>query len=110
MGVFDSYTIRTKPLRKPGTKAKATITEIIEVKAGDVYKTAARNPDEMLFAIIAKVDNWQGRIGTIPKPLSTIISPKSKLAQFKQRYKRFPEIGMKVDVVANDAGYWKLAI
>ena len=31
--------------------------------------------------------------------------PKSKLAQFKERYKQFPRIGMKVDVVTDDNGY-----
>lgn len=38
------------------------------------------------------------------------ISSKSKLARFKQRYKRFPTLGMKVDVVTDDNGYWKIAL
>ncbi|HKM77262.1 MAG TPA: hypothetical protein VJZ32_12685 [Candidatus Bathyarchaeia archaeon] len=104
---FD-YTISTKPERKPGTKAKATIADIKEVKAVDVFKAAAKNPDQLLFVIFAKIGDWQGRVDTINKPISKQISPKSRLAQFKQRYKQFPKIGMKVDVLANDAGYWKL--
>jgi hypothetical protein len=103
-----NYVISTGPLRKPGLKAKGTITEIKEVKAVDVYKKAATNPEQLLFAIIAKVEGWKGRIGTIPKPTSKLISPKSKLALFKKRYKQFPKTGMKIDVTANDMGYWKL--
>jgi hypothetical protein len=38
------------------------------------------------------------------------ISSKSRLAQFRQRYKRFPTLGMKVDVVTDDNGYWKIAL
>ena len=44
------------------------------------------------------------------KPLTEEISPKSKLAQFKQRYKQFPKVGLKVDVVTDDNGYWKVAL
>lgn len=106
---FD-YVVTTKPVRKPGTKAKATIIEIREVKASQVYKTGAKNPDQQLFAIIARVGDWEGLIGTIPRPPTKIISAKSRLAQFKQRYKKFPTVGMHVDVLANDAGYWKLVI
>ena len=102
---FD-YTI--SPKRKPGTRAKATIIEIKEVKAVDVFKAAAKDPEQLLFVIDGKVDDWTGRIGTINKPASKQISPKSNLAQFKERYERFPEIGMQVDVVANAEGFWKL--
>jgi hypothetical protein len=48
------------------------------------------------------------RIATFTKPQSNEISPKSRLEQFKQRYKQFPKLGMKVDVVTDDSGYWKI--
>jgi hypothetical protein len=32
------------------------------------------------------------------------------LAQFKQRYKQFPKAGLKVDVVTDENGYWKVAL
>ncbi|MGA2785735.1 MAG: hypothetical protein ABSF09_13665 [Candidatus Bathyarchaeia archaeon] len=102
---FD-YTI--SPKRKPGTRAKATIIEIKEVKAVDVFKAAAKDPEQLLFVIDGKIGDWEGRIGTINKPTSKQISPKSNLAQFKERYEQFPKIGMQVDVVANDEGFWKL--
>ena len=50
------------------------------------------------------------RIATFAKPQSDAISSKSKLAQFKQRYKQFPKVGLKVDVVTDDNGYWKVAL
>lgn len=50
------------------------------------------------------------RIGTFTKPQSKEISSKSKLARFKQPYKRFPALGMKIDVVTDDNGYWKIAL
>ena len=50
------------------------------------------------------------RIATFSKPLIEEISSKSRLAQFKQRYKQFPKAGLKVDVVTDDNGYWKIAL
>jgi len=49
------------------------------------------------------------RIATFAKPQGEEISSKSRLAQFKQHYKRFPAIGMKVDIVTDENGYWKIA-
>jgi len=40
----------------------------------------------------------------------TEISSKSKLAQFKQRYKSWPKDGMKVGVETDENGYWKIAL
>jgi hypothetical protein len=37
-------------------------------------------------------------------------SAKSKLAQFKLWYKQLPKLGMKVDVVTDDNGYWKIIL
>jgi hypothetical protein len=37
-------------------------------------------------------------------------SPKSRLALFRQRYKQFPKLGMKIDVVTDENGYWKIAL
>lgn len=54
------------------------------------------------------VDGRDMRIATFNKPQSEEISPKSRLAQFKQRYKRFPTVGMKVDLVTDVNGYWKI--
>ena len=38
------------------------------------------------------------------------ISPKNKLAQFKHRYKQFPKLGMRLDVVMDENGYLKIAV
>jgi len=97
-------------IRKPGQKAKATITQIKLMKAGDVYKKGAKNPEQLLYVIYAKEDGWEGRIATIPKPPSKQISPNCKLAKFMLKYKKTPEVGMAVDMEANSAGYWKLQI
>jgi len=50
------------------------------------------------------------RIATFAKPQTDEISSKSKLAQFKQRYKQFSKLGMRVDVVTDENGYWKIAL
>jgi hypothetical protein len=55
------------------------------------------------------VSKLQRRIATFAKPQSSEISPKSKLAQFKQRYKQLPRVGMKVDVQTDEKGSWKIA-
>jgi hypothetical protein len=47
-------------------------------------------------------------ITSISTRLSTEISPKSKLAQFKQRYKSWPKVGTKVDVETDENDYWKI--
>lgn len=96
--------------RKPGLKAKATITKVQLVKAVEIFKDKAKNPEQQLYAIHGRVDGRDMRIATFTKPLSEEISPKSKLARFKLRYRRFPTLGMKVDVVTDDNGYWKVAL
>lgn len=96
--------------RKPGLKTKATITKIQTVKASDIFKDKAKDPQQMLYAIYARVDGHEMRIATFNKPQTEEISPKCKLAQFKQRYKRFPTPDMKVDLQVDDNGYWKLQV
>jgi len=96
--------------RKPGLKAKATITKVQLVKAVDVFKDKAKDPKQQLYAIHGRVNEREMRIATFAKPQGEEISPKSRLAQFKQHYKRFPTIGMKVDVVTDENGYWKIAL
>jgi len=96
--------------RKPGLKAKAPITKVQQVKAVEIFKDRAKDPEQLLYAIYSRVNGREMRIATFTKPFSEEISPKSRLAQFKQRYKRFPMLGMKVDVVTDDNGYWKIAL
>ena len=96
--------------KKPGLKAKTAITNVQLVKAAEIFKDKAKDPEQMLYAIYGRVDGRDLRIATFAKPQTDEISPKSRLAQFKQRYKRFPTLGMKVDVVTDDNGYWKIAL
>lgn len=96
--------------RKPGLKAKATITKVQLVKASEIFKDKAKDPEQQLYAIHGRVNDHEMRIATFSKPQVNEISPKSKLAQFKQRYKQFPKTGMKIDVVTDDNGYWKIAL
>jgi hypothetical protein len=96
--------------KKPGLKAKATITKVQLVKAAEIFKDKAKDPEQQLYTIHGRVNDREMRIANFTKPLSQEISAKSKLARFKQRYKRFPALGMKVDVVTDDNGYWKIAV
>jgi hypothetical protein len=96
--------------RKPGLRAKATITKVQLVKAAEIFKDKAKEPEQQLYAIHGRVNDREMRIATFTKPQSEEISSKSKLARFKQRYKRFPALGMKVDVVTDENGYWKVAV
>jgi hypothetical protein len=96
--------------RKPGLKAKTSITNVQLVKAAELFKDKAKDPEQMLYAIYGRVEGHDMRIATFAKPQTNEISPKSKLAQFKQRYKQFPKLGMKVDVVTDENGYWKIAL
>lgn len=96
--------------RKPGLKAKATITKVQLVKAAEIFKDKAKDPSQQLYAVHGRVNDREMRIATFSKPQAEEISPKSRLAQFKQRYKQFPKTGMKVDVVTDDKGYWKIAL
>ena len=56
------------------------------------------------------MNNRKMRLATFAKPQSDEISPKSRLAHFKQRCKQFPKARLKVDVVTDDNGYWKIAL
>ena len=96
--------------RKPGLKTKATITKVQLVKASEIFKDKAKDPQQELYAVHGRVNDREMRIGTFAKPQGDEISPKSRLAQFKQRYKQFPKVGLKVDVVTDNNGYWKIAL
>ena len=91
--------------RKPGLRAKATITKVQLVKAAEIFKDKAKDPQQELYAIHGRVNDREMRIATFAKPQSDEISSKSRLAQFKQRYKQFPKAGLKVDVVTDENGY-----
>ena len=96
--------------RKPGLKGKATITKVQLVKAVHIFKDKAKDPEQQLYAIYGRVSDREMRIATFAKPQGEEISPKSRLAQFKQRYKQFPKLGLKVDVVTDENGYRKVAL
>jgi hypothetical protein len=78
--------------------------------SAEIFKEKAKDPEQQLYAINGNIDGRDMRIATFSKPQSNEISSKSRLAQFKQRYKRFPTLGMKVDVVTDNNGYWKIAL
>ena len=80
------------------------------MKAADIFKDKAKDLEQQLYAIIGRVNDREMRIATFAKPQGEEISSKSKLAQFKQRYKQFPKLGMRVDVLTDDNGYWKIAL
>jgi hypothetical protein len=96
-------------VRGAGLKGKAKITRVSTRKAGEIFKNT-KTPDQPLIEICANVDGWEGRIGTIPKPSSRYVSPKSKMAQFLEKYKKPPEVGMSVDAATNDKGFWTLVL
>jgi hypothetical protein len=98
-----------KPL-EPGSKKKAVITDIREMKAGDIFGAKARDPERILYAIYANIEGIDMRIATMAKPDSKTISSRHKLARFKERYGAFPEKGMKVQAETNKDGYWNLVI
>ena len=62
----------------------------------------------MLYAIYGRIEGREMRIATFAKPQGDEISLISRLAQFKQHYKQFPKVGLKVYVVTDDNGYWKI--
>jgi hypothetical protein len=49
-------------------------------------------------------------MGRLDVEVVASLLPRSKLARFKRQYRRFPTLGMKVDVVTDDNGYWKVAL
>jgi hypothetical protein len=97
-------------IRQPGQKAKGIITQIKTQKASEIYKAAAKNPDQLLLVVSAKTDGWTGRVATFNKPASKLISPSAKLAKFIQKYKRPPETGMPIDLQADSKGFWTIVM
>ena len=96
--------------KKPGLKAKTAITNVKILKAAEIFKDKAKDPEQTLYAIYGRLEGREMRIATFAKPQSDSISPKSRLAQFKEKYKQFPKTGMKVDIVTDENGYWKIAL
>lgn len=99
-----------KANRAVGLKANATITKIELTTADQIFGAKATRPTQQLWAIYVKSKDWEGRVSTINKPPSKIIGQRSKLAMFKARYKSFPKVGMKVQLVTNARGYWNLVL
>lgn len=97
-------------IRKTGLKDKARITRLETKKASEIFGQKTTTPDQQLIEICANVNGWEGRIGTIPKPPSKMVSPISKMGKFLQRYKKPPELGMPVEVATNEKGYWSLVL
>jgi hypothetical protein len=100
----------TYEVRKPGLKAKAEITRLPERKAREVFGKAAKEPDKLIIEVYANINGWEGRIGTIPKPKSKYISPKSKMAAFIKRYQQPVEVGLIIDAATNAKGYWNMVL
>jgi len=94
---------------KEGTKEKARITSVETKRSGEVFKNS-KTPDQQLVVIVADVDGWVGRVGTIPKPPSKYLSPKSKMAQFITKYRKPPAVGMTIEVATNEKGFWTLVL
>jgi len=103
-----SYSI-SQPLAI-GTRKRVTISEIKEMKAGEIFGPKARNPEQPFYAMFAKVDGRDLRIASMPKPDQKIISPRHKLARFKEKYGAYPEKGMKVEIETNENGFWNLVL
>jgi hypothetical protein len=80
------------------------------VKAVEIFKGKAKDPEQQLYAVQGRVNDREMRIATFTKPVSQEISPKSKLARFKLRYNRLPRLGVKVNVVTDENDYWKVAL
>jgi hypothetical protein len=95
---------------KAGVTSKVTITRIEVAKAGDIYKDKAKDPNQELCVIYGRVeqDGWEGRLGAFAKPSTKQITSKTIMAQFKLRYKQLPKSGVKVDVVTDANGFWKM--
>jgi hypothetical protein len=89
---------------------KSTFAESFAFSTNMAVKDKAKDPEQQLYAVQGRVNDREMRIATFTKPLTEEISPKSKLARFKLRYKRFPALGMKVDVVTDENGYWKMIL
>jgi len=97
-------------IRKEGLRNKARIIRVDVKKASEIFGKTTKTPEQTLIEIHGNIDGWEGRIGTIPKPASRYISPKSKMAMFLARYKKPPEVGMTVDAATNEKGYWTLEL
>jgi hypothetical protein len=99
----------TYEIRKEGLKSKARITRVEIRKASEIFKNP-KVPEQQLIEIYGNIDGWEGRIGTIPKPASKYVSPKSKMAKFLGKYKKPPEAGMTIDAATNEGGFWTLVL
>jgi hypothetical protein len=80
------------------------------MKASEVFKEKAKDPEQLVVVVTADVDGWVGKICAFNKPPSKSILPTSKLAKYMQRYGKLPEVGQTVDVECSQRGYWVLSL
>ena len=93
-----------------GVKKRVVITDIKEMRAGEIFGPKARNPEQIFYAIFANVDGRDLRIASMPKPDQKTISPRHQLARFKEKYGGYPEKGMKIEIETNENGFWNLVL
>jgi hypothetical protein len=86
-------------VRKEGLRDQARIIRVGVKKASEIYGQKTKIPEQLLIEACANVKGWVGRIGTIPKPPSNLVSPQSRMGKFIRRYKKPPEPGMLVNVI-----------
>jgi len=70
-------------------------------------RAKARNPEQVFHA---NVDGRDLRIASLPKPDPKTISPRHRLARFKEKHSAYPDKGMKIETETNENSFWNLVL
>jgi hypothetical protein len=91
---------------------EATIREITERIASDVFGADCENPDRPVIVLRVEVTDGEyfNETYTLPKSAGSWKRENFKLGQFARKYGSVPYTGQKIQVVVNSEGYYRIAL
>ena len=92
---------------KYGDVLPAKVKRLGMTTAKEIFGVKARNPDQKILMIFAESDD--GTKAKTPVSYYSHPSPKSNIAKFVRSYGQ-PTVGMSVQIIRDDNGFWGLKL
>ena len=91
---------------------RAVVTDIIESKAGNIYKDTASDPEQPVIVVYYRVADGEvkNEVFSLPKSASSWKRDNFKLGQFVKKYGSMPFIGQEIQAVVADDSYFRIVL
>jgi hypothetical protein len=103
---------------KPGDKQKAEVTEVykttwrkhLKEKGREGALEAFENKDGPQLAVSVKTADGREFTELMSLPDGKEVSSISNLGKYRELYKKFPEVGDRIEVQADKKGFWNIFV